>query len=109
MSITSKANSGGSIQPADLFLGHHALDILGLALDAVARAPIGFDRQACDDGIDAPLLDDGAALRPLKLVMDVVIDREIVGHRLVFPLEHGLLIATALQGNTSRGVSRALG
>src|ERR1700731_5047736 len=105
MSITSKANRAGSIQPADLLLGHHALDILGLALDAVARASIGFDRQACDDGIDAALLDDGASLRPLKLVMNVVIDSEIMGHRLIFPLEEGLLIATARQGNTSHGSS----
>ena len=49
----------GSDQPADLFLGHHALDILGLALDAVARAPVRLDRQAGDDGIDAALLDVG--------------------------------------------------
>src|SRR5258705_2538606 len=80
----------GSIQPADLLLGHHALDILGLALDAVARAPVGFDRQAGDDGIDAARLGDGAALRPLQLVMDVVIDREIVGHRPSLSVKPGL-------------------
>src|SRR5476649_501969 len=48
----------GSAQPADLLLGHHALDILGLALDAVTRAAVRLDRQAADDGIDAALLDD---------------------------------------------------
>src|ERR1700681_3051198 len=30
--------AAGSTQPADLLLGHHALDVFGLALDAVARA-----------------------------------------------------------------------
>ena len=73
-----------SRKPADLFLGHYALDILGLALDTVARASVRLDRQAGDNGIDAWLLDDGATLRPLKLVVDVVIDREIVGHRRSF-------------------------
>src|SRR6202020_134068 len=74
----------GSVEPADLFLGHHALDVLGLALDTVARASVRLDRQAGDNGIDAALLDDGAALRPLKLVMDVVVDRVIMGHRSSF-------------------------
>src|ERR1700682_3635298 len=83
----TKRTSAGSIQPADLFLGHHALDILGLALDAIARASVRLDRQAGDDGIDASLLGDRATLRPLHLVMDVVIDREIVGHRLPSPLK----------------------
>src|ERR1700674_5746451 len=98
----TKRTSAGSIQPADLFLGHHALDILGLALDAIARASVRLDRQAGDDGIDAPLLDHGAALRPLQLVVDVVIDRKIMGHRLIFPFEVGLLVATAQKRNKSR-------
>ena len=74
----------GSVQTADLLLGYDALDVLGLALDPVARAPVRLDRQAGDNGIDAALLDDGAALRPLKLVVDVVVDRVIVGHRVCF-------------------------
>ena len=78
-----------SRKPADLFLGHYALDILGLALDTVARASVRLDRQAGDNGIDAALLGDGAALRPLHLVMDVVIDREIVGHGKIFQLPQG--------------------
>src|SRR5260370_40662806 len=86
----TKRTSAGSIQPANLFLGHHALDILGLAFDAVARASVRLDRQAGDDGIDAALLGDGATLRPLQLVMDVIIDREIVSHRLSFSLKPGL-------------------
>src|SRR4051794_26717595 len=86
----TKPTSAGSIQPADLFLGHHALDILGPALDAIARASIRLDRQAGDDGIDAALLVVGATLRPLQLMMDIVIDREIVGHRLSFSLKPGL-------------------
>src|SRR6266853_5224107 len=80
----SKRTAIGSTQPADLFLGHHALDILGLALDAVAGAAVRLDRQAGDNGIDAALLDDGAALRPLQLVVDVVVDRVIMGHRRSF-------------------------
>src|SRR5476651_293919 len=70
-----------SAEPADLFLGHHALDILSLALDAIARAAVRLDRQAGDNGIDAALLDDGAALRTLQLVVDVIINRVIMGHR----------------------------
>src|SRR6266851_5676870 len=76
--------AAGSTQPADLFLGHHALDIFGLALDAVARASVRLDRQARNDGIDAALLDAGAALRPLQLVVNIVVNRVIVGHRLTF-------------------------
>jgi len=76
------SNGGGSAEPADLLLGHDALDVLGLALDAVARATVRLDRQTGDNGVDASLLDRRAALRPLQLVMNVVIDREIVGHRL---------------------------
>src|SRR6266481_7088538 len=78
--------AAGSTQPADLFFGHHALDIFGLALDAVARASVRLDRQARNDGIDAALLDAGAALRPLQLVVDIVVDRVIMGHRLSFRL-----------------------
>src|SRR5664279_2911885 len=83
----------GSAEPADLLFGHHALDILGLALDPVARAAVRLDRQATDDGIDAALLDVGAALRTLLLVMDVVIDREVMGHGRC-SLEDGLLGVT---------------
>src|SRR6185295_17644695 len=91
-----------SAQPADLLLGHHALDVLGLALDAVARAAVRLDRQAADDGIDAALLDDGAALRALQLVVDIVINRVIVRHRAVFPVEIGLLVTPAPQSNKLR-------
>lgn len=71
----------GSAKPRDLFLGHDALDVFGLALDTIARTAIGFDRQAGDDGVDATFLHRGAALRALLLVMNVVIDREVMGHR----------------------------
>src|SRR6202012_1392644 len=73
-----------SIHPADLFLGHDALDIAGLALDAVTRAAVGLDRQTRDDGIDVLFPSAGAALRPLRLMMNVFINCEIVGHRLSF-------------------------
>src|SRR4051794_4701727 len=82
--VRTASTPAGSAQPADLLLGHHALDVLGLALDAVARASIGLDRQTADDGIDAALLGDGATLRPLQLVVDVIIYRVIVRHRWFF-------------------------
>src|SRR5258708_28161106 len=100
-------NDSRSAQPADLLLGHHALDILGLALDAVARAAVRLDRKAANDGIDTALLDVGAALRPLLLVMDVVVDREIMGHG-GCSREDGLLGVTASESNKSRGSARAI-
>src|SRR5476651_551785 len=50
--------AAGSIQPADLFLGYHALDVLGLALDAVTGTAVGLDRKTGHNGIDASLFDD---------------------------------------------------
>src|SRR5205085_5565101 len=76
----ARYQGGGLPQTADLFLGHHALDVLGLALDAVARAPVGLDRQAADDGIDAALGGGGAALRSLNLMMDIVVNSVNMGH-----------------------------
>src|SRR4051794_15519912 len=92
-----------SAEPADLLLGHHTLDILGLALDAVAWAAVRLDRQTADDGIDAALLDDGAALRALQLVVNIVINRVIVRHRPVSPWKNRLLVRTAAKGNISLG------
>src|ERR1700692_4500637 len=100
-------NDGRSAQPSHLLLGHHALDILGLALDAVARAAVRLDRQAADDGIDAALLDVRAAPRPLLLVVDVVIDREMMGHGRG-SLEDGLLGVTASESNKSRRSARTI-
>jgi hypothetical protein len=80
---------GRSIQPADLFLGHYAFDILALALDTVTWTTVGLDRQTADDGINAAFLGNSAALRALLLVVNVVIDSEIMGHRLPFPLQTG--------------------
>src|SRR5207237_8083254 len=90
----------GSAEPGNLFLGHDTLDILGLALDAVARAAVGLDRQARDDRVDASFLHRGAALRALLLVMDVVIDRVVMGHRRLSG-EKRLLVSTLSQGNRS--------
>src|SRR6476660_8890707 len=78
-----------SAEPGNLLLGHDALDILGLALDTIARAAVGLDRQAGNDGVDAAFLRRGAALRALLLVMNVVIDRVVMGHRRVFPVKKG--------------------
>src|SRR3954468_20831175 len=69
-----------SAEPADLFLGHHALDLLSLALDAVTGAAVSLDRQAADDGIDAALGGGGAALRSLDLVMDVIVNSVNMRH-----------------------------
>src|ERR1700752_2317333 len=90
-----------SAEPADLLFRDHALDVLGLALDAVARTPVRLDRQAADDGIDTALLDHGAALRPLLLVVNVVIDCEIMGHRRSFRCR-GLLGGMAEKRNKLR-------
>src|ERR1700722_5455674 len=103
------ANDGRSTEPADLLFGHHAFDILGLALDAVARASIGLDRQTGDDGVHATLLDDGTALRTLKLVMDVIVDREIMGHRRSSCYREGLLIAATQKRNKIRGLTCGFG
>jgi hypothetical protein len=101
--------ASGSIQPADLFLGHHALDVLGLALDAVTGAAIRLDRQAGDNGIDAALLDDGTTLRPLQLVVDIVVDRVIMGHRSVFPVKMGLLVGKTKKRNKIRWLAEHRG
>jgi len=75
---------GGSAEPGNLFLGHDPLDVIALALDAIARAAVCLDRQAGHDGVDAALLRRGASLWALLLVMNVVVDREVVGHRQTF-------------------------
>ena len=74
----------GSAEPGNLLLGHDALDVLGLALDTIARTAVRLDRQAGNDGVDATFLRRGAALRALLLVMNVVIDRVVMGHRRSF-------------------------
>ena len=73
-------NDGGEAR----IFGHDAFNIFRLALDAVARAAVRLDRQAGDDSVHAALLDRGPALRALQLVMNVIIDRKIVGHRCFF-------------------------
>jgi hypothetical protein len=96
--INEQGKDCRSAQTADLLLSDDPLDILGLALDAVAGPAVSLDWQAGDDGIDAALFDGGAALRPLQLVMHVIVDRKIVGHR-YFPVEARLLGAMAGQSN----------
>jgi hypothetical protein len=71
----------GLVGTAQQVLGHHALEIFVLALDAVPRAPVRFYRQERDDRVDVALLDNIAALRPLKLVEDVVVDMVDMFHR----------------------------
>jgi hypothetical protein len=70
-----------SAKPADLFLGHHPLELFGLALDTVTGTSVRLNGQAADDRIDAALLNHGAALRSLDLVVDVIIYRVNMGHR----------------------------
>jgi hypothetical protein len=101
--------AAGSSQPADLFLGHHPLDVLGLALDTVTGPSVRLDRQAGDNGINASLLDDGTTLRPLQLVVDIVIDRVIVGHRSVFPGDEGLLVGKTKKRNKIRWLAEHRG
>src|ERR1700692_12429 len=75
----------------------------------VPPPPVRLDRQAADDGIDAALLGDGAALRPLLLVVNVVVDCEIMGHRWSFRCR-GLLGGMAEKRNKLRwlGGARAI-
>jgi hypothetical protein len=65
--------------PADLLLGHHALDLFGLALNPVARASVRLDWQARGNRIDVVLLRDIALLWSLPpqqhAVIDGVVDR----------------------------------
>src|ERR1700733_6927109 len=44
MTNTDETTAARSAEPAELLLGYDALDVLGLALDAVARAAVGLDR-----------------------------------------------------------------
>jgi len=62
-----------------------------LLLMRVTRASVRLDRQAGDDGVDAALLDDGAALRPLQLGVDIVVDRVIMGPSPALSGEEGFL------------------
>src|SRR6516164_488192 len=67
-----------STESADLFLGHHPLELFGLALDTIAPTPVRLDRQPTDDGINTALLDDGTALRSLNLMQNVIVYGENV-------------------------------
>src|SRR5665647_2342577 len=55
-----------STQLADLLFGHHALDLLRLALDPVTSAPVRLDREARGNRIDVALRRDIATLRSLR-------------------------------------------
>jgi hypothetical protein len=59
--------------PAELIFRHNPLDILCLASDAVADAPIRLDRHARNDGVNVGADVVGTALRPLLLMTDIVI------------------------------------
>ena len=64
--VAENRTCGHSAQLANLLLGHHALDLLGLALDPVTGASVRLDRQAGGNRIDIALLRDIASLRSLR-------------------------------------------
>src|SRR5664279_773471 len=68
------------VQAAERVLGRNPLEILFVALDAISKASIGLHRQQCENCIDVALRDDIAALRPLNLAKDVVVDMVCVFH-----------------------------
>jgi hypothetical protein len=55
------------------------------------------------------LLDDGTALGALKLVMDIVVDRKIMGHRLSSRSKRGLLGGATRKRNKIRGLTCGFG
>jgi hypothetical protein len=63
-----------------LIFSHNTLEILGFVLDAVSNAPIRLNQEACNNGVDRSFATVGAALWSLGLMMDVVVDREEIGH-----------------------------
>jgi hypothetical protein len=73
-------NSGGLIETTQKFLGYDPLEILFPALDAIPGTPVRLYGQQGENGIDMTRLDSVAALRPLMLVMNVVVDMIDVFH-----------------------------
>jgi hypothetical protein len=59
--------------PAKLVFRYNALNIVGLASDAIADAPVSFDRHARNDGVDIGADVLGTALRPLMLMTNIVV------------------------------------
>jgi hypothetical protein len=72
--------SGGLVETTQQFLGYDPLEILFPALDAIPGTPVRLYGQQGENGIDVTRLDKIAALRPLMLVMDVVVDMIDVFH-----------------------------
>ena len=64
----------------EFIFSHNTLEILSFAFDAVSNASVRLNREARNDSIDGPFAIVGAALRSLALMMNVVVDREEVGH-----------------------------
>jgi hypothetical protein len=56
-----------------LIFRNYSLDVLRLALDAVSNASICLDGQVLNDGINHWWVNDGATLRTLGLVANVLI------------------------------------
>jgi hypothetical protein len=72
--------SSGLVETTEQFLGYDPLEILFVALDPIPRTPVRLYGQQGENGIDMTRLDSVAALRPLMLVMDVVVDMIDVFH-----------------------------
>jgi hypothetical protein len=74
--MCSKTQITGNIRSLairELILGCHALDIFRLASYSVPQAPVRLDGKSLDDGVDLGQIDHDAALRTLRLVMDVIV------------------------------------
>jgi hypothetical protein len=68
------------VQATERVLGHDPLEILFVALDAISQASVGLHRQQRENCVDVALLDHIAALWPIDLAMDVVVDMICVLH-----------------------------
>ena len=72
--------SGGLVETTQQFLGYDPLEILFVALDPIPGTPARLYGQQGENGVDTTRLDSVAALRPLMLVMDVIVDMVDVFH-----------------------------
>ena len=61
-----------------LILRHDALDLV--ALDVIAKASVGLDRQAANDGVDPRLFGLQASLRALRSMTNGVVQPVDMGH-----------------------------
>jgi hypothetical protein len=65
--------AGRSLQIRELVFRNHPLNIVRFAPDAVSETAVCLDGHAADDGVDHRWIDFGTTLRPLRPVVNVVI------------------------------------